>query len=146
MSQDEEIGMLTNKTNRKMLRFLNSKLQKYDITPEQWNVLLSLSKEEKVNQKQLSQKVDKDQATLVRILDILEKKELVERKSSKEDRRAFFIDVTDKGRELVNRLIPFISGTFEQMLNGISIEEIDTYRKVLMKINENIFNANEGEN
>lgn len=146
MSQDEEIGMLTNKTNRKMLRFLNSKLQKYDITPEQWNVLLSLSKEEKVNQKQLSKKVDKDQATLVRILDILEKKELVERKSSREDRRAFFIDVTDKGRELVNKLIPFISGIFEQMLNNISIEEIDTYRKVLMKINENIFNANEEEN
>lgn len=146
MSQDEEIGMLTNKTNRKMLRFLNLKLQKYDITPEQWNVLLSLSKQEKVNQKQLSKKVDKDQATLVRILDILEKKELVERKSSREDRRAFFIDVTDKGRELVNKLIPFISGIFEQMLNGISIEEIDTYRKVLMKINENIFNANEEEN
>lgn len=146
MSQDEQIGMLTNKTNRKMLRFLNSKLQKYDITPEQWNVLLSLSKEEKVNQKQLSKKVDKDQATLVRILDILEKKELVERKSSKEDRRVFFIDVTDRGRELVNKLIPFISDIFEQMLNDISIEEIDTYRKVLMKINENIFNANEEEN
>lgn len=146
MSQDEEFGMLTNKTNRRIQRILNSKLQKYDITTEQWNVLLSLSKEQKINQKQLAKNVDKDQATLVRILDILEKKQLVERQLSKEDRRAFLINITNYGKEMTNKLIPFMANMFEQILNGISKQELDIYKEVLIKINKNIVIVNEEEN
>lgn len=146
MTQDEKFGMLTNQTNKRMQRFLNSKLQKYNITTEQWNVLLRLSKEPKINQKQLAKNVDKDQATLVRILDILEKKKLIERQLSEEDRRAFLIHITDNGKEMVDELVPFMSDLFEQILSDISIEKLDIYIKVLTKINENIFRANEEEN
>lgn len=146
MTQDEKFGMLTNQTNKRMQRFLNSKLQKYNITTEQWNVLLRLSKEPKINQKQLAKNVDKDQATLVRILDILEKKKLIQRQLSEEDRRAFLIHITDNGKEMVDELVPFMSDLFEQILSGISVEKLDIYIKVLTKINENIFRANEEEN
>lgn len=146
MTQDEKFGMLTNQTNKRMQRFLNLKLQKYNITTEQWNVLLRLSKEPKINQKQLAKNVDKDQATLVRILDILEKKKLIKRQLSEEDRRAFLIHITDNGKEMVDELVPFMSDLFEQILSGISVEKLDIYIKVLTKINENIFRANEEEN
>ncbi|MDD3224262.1 MAG: MarR family transcriptional regulator [Clostridium sp.] len=140
MLKDEAYGMLTNRTNRRMLRYVNSNLEKYNITTEQWNVLVRVYKEEKLNQKQLSKKTDKDQPTIARIIDILERKKLIERKMSKEDRRAFVINITEEGENLAKEVEPFLEGIFEQVLNGISVEELDTYTKVLMKINENIIN------
>ena len=139
-SLDEAIGLLTSQTNRKIGRYLNSNLEQYDITLEQWVVLVSLSKQDKINQKQLAEKVDKDQPTLARILDILERKKFIERKAIKEDRRAFSIHITDKGKSLKEELAPFIEDMFKRILLGIPKEKIDIYREVLIKINDNIVN------
>jgi DNA-binding MarR family transcriptional regulator len=138
MSYDEAIGQLTNQTNKKMMRYLTLKLEAYGVTLEQWNVLLKLSKQDKINQKHLAQKVDKDQPTLARILDILERKEFVVRKPSEEDKRAFSLHITEKGLKLKEEVAPLIEGFFEAMLAGISEEEIDIYAQVLMKISNNI--------
>jgi MarR family transcriptional regulator for hemolysin len=135
---DEAIGQLTNNTNKKIMRYLTSKLEAYEVTLEQWNVLLKLSQQDKINQKHLAQKVDKDQPTLARILDILERKELVVRKPSEEDKRAFSLHITEKGLKLKEEVTPLIEGFFELILSGISEEEIDIYRQVLMKISSNI--------
>ncbi|MDP4145521.1 MAG: MarR family transcriptional regulator [Bacillota bacterium] len=145
MSYDESIGQLTNQTNKKIMRYLNSKLELYDITLEQWNVLLKLSQQDKINQKQLAQKVDKDQPTLARILDILERKRLVERLSSKEDKRAFILHITDNGLKLKNEVAPLLENIFEIMISGISNEEVEVYKNVLMKISSNIEVQEKGE-
>lgn len=138
ISYDESIGQLTSQTNKKLMRYLNSKLEQHDITLEQWNVLLKLSQNDKINQKHLSEKVDKDQPTLARILDILERKELVERKPNKEDKRAFTLHITEKGLNLKEEVVPFLESFFEIIISGISNEDLETYKHVLKKINSNI--------
>ncbi|MDT8717598.1 MarR family transcriptional regulator [Clostridium sp. 19966] len=138
MIYDEAIGMFTSKVSRKMMRHVTLILEKYDITAEQWNVLLRLSDNEKINQKQLSEKTGKDQPTVARILDILERKELIVRQLSKEDRRAFLVCITEKGRKYAEEIEPFVEENFKKMLEGVPQEEIDIYLKVLTKIEENI--------
>ncbi|KOA20020.1 multiple antibiotic resistance protein MarR [Clostridium homopropionicum DSM 5847] len=145
ISYDESIGQLTNQTNKKLMRYLNSKLELHDITLEQWNVLLKLSQHEKINQKQLADKVDKDQPTLARILDILERKKLVERKPNKEDKRAFTLHITDKGLSLKEKVEPFLESFFEIIILGISNEDLEIYKHVLTKINSNISIQEMGE-
>jgi MarR family transcriptional regulator for hemolysin len=145
-SLDESIGMFTSKTSKKIIRFLNTTLEKHDITAEQWNVLLRLSKEDSINQKQLSCKVDKDQPTVVRILDILERKGLIERKQSLGDRRAFIIQITEKGMDVKEDVQPLVQDAFKKMMKGISREKIDIYIEVLMKINDNIMEQKEINN
>ena len=141
MSKDEEIGMLTNQTNKIMLRYINSNLEKFGLTTEQWNVLKTLSKEETgINQKKLSIKTDKDQPTIVRILDILERKKFVERVPSKDDRRAFIINLTETGRNIIYTVEPFTENLFKNLLDGISEEKLNTYTEVLMSISKNIKN------
>lgn len=95
-SYDQSIGNFTNLVNKKMVYYINSQLGVFDITAEQWQVLLKLSKQNNINQKVLSKLVCKDQATLTRMLDILERKELVKRNVSKDDRRSFCIHITEK--------------------------------------------------
>jgi len=140
VSLDESIGLLSNQTNRKMLRYVNSELKGYDITLEQWVVLLILGKENIMNQKQLAEKLEKDQPTLARILDILERKKLIERQSIKEDRRSFLVHITTLGRSLKSEVAVFLEADFEKMLLGITEEKIQIYKEVLMQINYNITN------
>lgn len=99
--------MLTNKVSKKLTSYLNNKLEKFNITTEQWTVLLKLSKQNKISQKLLAEVSGKDQSTLARILDILERKTFIERHPSKEDRRSFEIHITDSGLNLVGEVSPF---------------------------------------
>lgn len=140
VSLDESIGLLSNQTNRKMVRYINLNLKSYDITLEQWVVLLALAKEDMMNQKQLAQKVDKDQPTLARILDILERKKLVERQSIKEDRRSFLVHITDLGMNHKEEVAAFLEDVFEKMLTGIPKAKIDIFKEVMMQVNLNITN------
>lgn len=137
-SYDKNVGNFTNLVNKKMIYFLNSKLAAFDITAEQWQVLLTLAKQNRINQKVLSQAVNKDQPTLTRMLDILERKTLVERHVSKEDRRSFSIYITEKGLTLTEELTPYIEDIFKEILNGISAKDLTTYLNVLSKIDNNI--------
>ncbi|MFL0249515.1 MarR family winged helix-turn-helix transcriptional regulator [Clostridium neuense] len=135
---DKSIGMYMNYINRKVLRFLSLNLKKYNITTEQWSVLLHLVEEDGINQKQLAKKVDKDQATLVRILDILEQKELIVRKKSPDDRRSFLVHSTLKGKQLKNEVYPFIESIFERITNGIPDEQLNLFIDTLNKMEKNI--------
>ena len=138
---DETIGYFSTYSNRKMIRYLSLQLEEYDITLEQWTILAKLPEQQAVNQKQLSVLVDKDPTTLVRILDILERKQLVRRRVSQEDRRAFLILITDKGKVLKKQLTPVIEATFLRILDDISTEKLQIFHEVLSKMNQNIENA-----
>lgn len=141
-SYDKNVGNFTSLVNKKMIYFLNSQLGVFDITAEQWQVLLTLSKQNRISQKILSQAVNKDQPTLTRMLDILERKALVERHASKEDRRSFSIYITGKGLDLTDKLIPYIEDIFKKILNGISENDLKIYLDVLTKIDNNINDLN----
>ena len=73
----------------------------------------------KINQKLLATEVKKDQPTLTRMLDILERKSLVERHLSKEDRRSYSVHITKKGLNHTEKLAPYIEDIFKNLLNGI---------------------------
>ncbi|MBE6088370.1 MAG: MarR family transcriptional regulator [Clostridium beijerinckii] len=139
-SYDQDIGMLTNKVSKKLTSYLNNKLEKFNITTEQWTVLLKLSKQNKISQKLLAEVSGKDQSTLARILDILERKAFIERHPSKEDRRSFEIHITDSGLNLVGDVSPFLEDLFNKLLKDISLEKLEVYNAVLLKIDKNINN------
>lgn len=141
-SYDKNVGNFTNLINKKMVYYLNSQLALFDITAEQWQVLLNLSQQNNINQKILSEIVKKDQPTLTRMLDILERKSLVKRQVSKDDRRSFRIEITEKGLELTKKLVPYIEDIFKKILDGISEEHLNIYLNVLTQIDKNINNLN----
>jgi MarR family transcriptional regulator for hemolysin len=139
-SYDQDIGMLTNKTAKKMTTYLNGKLESFNLTTEQWTVLLKLSNQDKISQKILSEVSGKDQSTLARILDILERKTFIQRHPSKEDRRSFVIHITDEGLNITKKVAPFLEDLFNILLKDISGEKLKIYSEVLLKIDENINN------
>lgn len=137
-SYDQDIGSLTNKTAKKLIAYLNNNLEKFNFTTEQWAVLLNLSKQNKIAQKSLAEISGKDQSTLTRILDILERKNFIERHSSKEDRRSFIVHITQEGINSCEKVMPFLEELFHNLLKDIPDEKLEIYNEVLLKINESI--------
>ncbi|HEY8890669.1 MAG TPA: MarR family transcriptional regulator [Clostridium sp.] len=139
-SYDQDIGMLTNKINKKLIHYLNTKLVKFDITTEQWAVLMKLSKQNKISQKHLAEISTKDQSTLTRIIDILERKKFIQRHQSKEDRRSIVIHITEDGLITCKKVAPFLEEIFYDVLKGISDEKLKIFNEVFLQIDENIDN------
>ncbi len=135
---EESLGFIISRTNQKLSNYLTRKFKPYDITPEQWGLLNRLWEKDGVSQKELSEISIKDQTTVTRILDKLERKGLIKRQTSPDDRRSFLIFLTDNGRSLENKLVPIAYEVLDEALQGLSEEEIKQMKLLLNKIFMNI--------
>ncbi|MDG5471298.1 MarR family transcriptional regulator [Jeotgalibacillus sp. ET6] len=134
----DTVGHIVNKSGTKLFNYLLVLLSEYEITPEQWGLLNLLWKKDGINQKELSELMFKDKTILTRMIGKLETKGMVIRQEHPEDRRAFLIFLTDKGRELKEILIPIVASAEEKYLQGLTPEEIMITKKVLKTISSNI--------
>lgn len=137
-SFDDLIGRGVTQTSRNIVRALSVSLKDYGITPEQWTVIKNLARQDGITQKALSLSTGKDQATLTRILHLIEKKGLIERRNNLHDRRSYLIHLTEEGRQMENALYPAVESLYVQtILQDISEEELHLFLGVLKKISDN---------
>jgi len=118
----------------KNLTFREFKAKNFNITPEQWAVMSYLHKEDGLYQKQIADFLFKDKPTVTRILDILEKRNLIIRISDEKDRRKFKIYLTQDGKDTVAQLIPIAKEIQFKIRENIQQEEIETLKTILNKI------------
>ncbi|MCM3783048.1 MarR family transcriptional regulator [Neobacillus mesonae] len=142
---DLSIGFMLGVAHRRAVNVMTSRLKEYDITTEQWSVLLQIYSNEGLNQKEIAVKAYKDQPTTTRILDMLEKKNLIIRKPSQKDRRAFELFLTEEGRDLSNTLLPIESSFNEEIAQIVPKEDMDVFWKVLSDIGSYLEKLHEKE-
>lgn len=138
---DESIGYPTVLTGRKIVHLLHLFLRPYGITPEQWTILRFLAEQDGITQKQLSHISGKDQPTVTRILDIMDREAWIERRANSADRRSFLIFLTEKGKRLFTQLRPIVAEAFLMILDGIREEELTALKRILHRMNDNIEHA-----
>ncbi|WP_343305732.1 MarR family transcriptional regulator [Chitinophaga niabensis] len=68
-----------------------------DITVDQWLLVENLYKHKRITHNELARLTSKDITTVSRIIELLVKKELVERQGSTDDRRKVFVQLTPAG-------------------------------------------------
>ncbi|WP_408007575.1 MarR family winged helix-turn-helix transcriptional regulator [Pseudalkalibacillus sp. A8] len=138
MTKDKAIGSATVRLSKKLTRIVNVYLKPYHITTEQWSVLRTLNEADHISQKQLSKRSDKDQATLTKILDLLEKNEYIDRIPNPSDRRSFLIKITDKGITLTEKILPYLEEIYLEIILGIDEDDLQIYQDVLLSLEDNI--------
>ncbi len=133
---EEAVSHVISLTTQSIKNFLfrEFKAKNFNVTPEQWAVMSYLHKEDGLYQKQIADFLFKDKPTVTRILDILEKRNLVIRISDEKDRRKFKIYLTQDGRDIVSQLIPIAKNVQHRIIENIPQQEIDTLKNVLNKI------------
>lgn len=109
-----------------------------DITIEQWSVLYHLWKEDCLSQQELCNRTFRDKPSITRLIDNLEKQKLVKRTASKTDRRINLVCLTDAAKDMQQKTIDLANETMNEALTGIAKEEIETVKKVLQQVYDNL--------
>lgn len=107
-----------------------------DVTDDQWMVIKRIDEQPSINQKTLSNDIQKDPASVTRILDNLVKKGYVIREMGK-DRRTFNLNLTASGKSIVKKVLPVAVKGRAKGLEGINETDSKMLIKILKKISSN---------
>ncbi|MGM9578696.1 MAG: MarR family winged helix-turn-helix transcriptional regulator [Evtepia sp.] len=77
-------------------------------------------------------------STISSLLNTLEKKELIQRRSVPHDARLKKLVLTPQGRQVGSQVHQLFTGLNQRMVRGLSQEEMDTMRSILRKIEQNL--------
>lgn len=110
----------------------------FDITVEQFGVMIRIFKNDGLSQNQIAEKSFKQGPNITRIIDDLAEKGLVYRKQDHCDRRKYLLFLSESGTDCINNLLKIVIESYENFRIGISQEEMATAVNVLNKIYHNI--------
>ena len=139
MEQDNlPLGMVVGQMMHEMLRVL----KKRDI--EQAEVILSIEqhavlhilnvRESDVILNEMAEAMGKDKSAILRIIDVLEKKELVRRVVDPKDRRKKYLMVTKKGEQVIGLFLEIEAELRRELKEGLTKEDMKTFYKVVSHI------------
>jgi len=137
---EASLGSIVRRTERVLIKKLNQyfKMNGYDVTTEQYRILINLWNKDAQNQQELAEATFKSKTSITRLINGLEKKNLVVRIPDNADHRNNLIYLTKKGKELPEVLTGLAKKVLKQAQVDISEEEIETCKMVLCKVIQNI--------
>lgn len=100
-------------------------------------LLIIRHKCESVVQQDLVDIMGKDKSVILRMVDCLEKDDLLRRVADPNDRRRNVLELTEKGISLTNRVFEIEDQVSKELLQGITKEDLEGFFNVIDRIREN---------
>jgi MarR family transcriptional regulator, transcriptional regulator for hemolysin len=133
------IGYIINRTAKAFIKALDSQLkEKVGVTAGQWKVLVMLVDQNGLAQKEIADRLGLDGATLIPIIDKMEKDKLVVRKVDPADRRNNRIYRTERADALWDKMMQCVSSIKEISIKGIPDQNVKIMKDVLENIWKNL--------
>ncbi len=117
----------------------NFKKAGYDITTEQYRVLVNLWNKDGQNQQEIAEATRKNKTSMTRILNRLEKRNLVVRVPNHLDNRNKLVYLTNTGKKIPEALANLAKQTLSEALVGISEKKIEMCKDILCEIFDNLY-------
>lgn len=148
MGKDASGGMMTNaKLERSPIHLLHragqcagdifqNKLGTSDLTPRQFAVLVTVSQNEGLSQTQLVDKTGIDRSTLADIVRRMLKKNLLQRRRTREDARAYAVKLSDEGWRVLRSVEPTAIDVDHTVLSALATNERERFLQNLTTIVE----------
>jgi DNA-binding MarR family transcriptional regulator len=133
-------GLVIGGVYRAMLRRLGRRFATagYDVTPEQWSILLHLWRSDGPSQQTLADLTDRDKPTIARMVDVLEKRGLVTRANHQSDGRIKQVFLTESGQAARAGLLAGSRVALDDALSGIEPGELSVALSVLERMRANL--------
>jgi DNA-binding MarR family transcriptional regulator len=106
----------------------------FDITPVQYAALIAIAANENLVATRLSALVAFDRSTLGNVLERLEDKQLIVRKPGVTDRRVKVLEVTDKGRDLLDQIEAPVRRVQERIVEPLRPDQRGPFLAMLAQI------------
>ncbi len=142
---DSSIAYLVGRTSRSIIKRLTKKFSDagFDVSYEQWSILVHLYRKDGQTQQELSNIAVKDKAAITRLLNVLEKKNIVLRIPDRNDKRSKLVYLTNKAKDFKADLIAVVEELLVEAEQGISPEEMVSCKTMLNKIFSNFDRLNQ---
>lgn len=140
--EEEQVSSLVAHVGRELRTALDRKLMGHGLTSQQAALLLLSRLLREPNPAKIAARLGTDSAGMTRLIDRLEKKGLIFRKTSPEDRRSIVIVLGPKSKHVLPRLIPEFRSVEEGLLDGFSKHEVEQLNSMLRRLLENARNLN----
>ncbi len=131
---EKSVGFLLAKSHQRICAIFNEEFAGYDLTPRQFGLLGFLWQQDSQSQAELSARSQIDRSTMGGVIDRLEKEGLVQRLPHPEDRRAYRVCLTDRGRALETELTPLAEKVHTRFVERITPDELATLQQILEKL------------
>jgi len=140
----KQVGVLVNIFNCKLKKHMASifKSEGINLTAEQFLVMDTLWNQGEMTQQTIALIIQKDKNSVTQFIDNLEKKGLVQRVVDSTDRRVNKIQLSTMGAEMKDNTKKVAIKAINDILEGISEEELQTFVGVLNRACNNIERLN----
>ncbi|NKC27940.1 MarR family transcriptional regulator [Ochrobactrum ciceri] len=125
------------KVNRRLRTVFDARVKERGLTLARARTL-ALMEQEGLYQKELAEALEIENATMVRLLDGLERQSFIERQTVQGDRRAKRVVMTAEGKILAEQVVKLAGDVREDLLEGVSDEELNIALNVLRKMSDSM--------
>jgi DNA-binding MarR family transcriptional regulator len=141
MNVNPTLGFLLHEVARLMRKRFEQRAKDLGLTRSQWQVLAYLSKNEGIHQSGLADMLEVEPITLVRILDKLAERGLIERRQHPNDRRIWRLYMCDAARPMAEAMREIGDRTRAEALEGVSPEQREQLFEILSTMKTNLVQA-----
>lgn len=136
----KQVGVMVNILNCKLKKHIASvfKSEGINLTAEQFLVMDTLWNQGEMTQQSIAYLIQKDKNSVTQFIDNLEKKGLVNRVVDSSDRRVNNIRLSKAGMAMKDNTKNVAIDVLNDIVDGISEEDLKTFVKVLNKACDNI--------
>ena len=139
MESDKPLGYMLGRSLRVFKSQMVAKFREKDIelTFEQFVILHLLNLNCDLIQRDLASQLQKDKSIIVRQINSLLERQYIVRLINKDDKRIKNLILTKKGFEFLNKVKLIADEVSSKLLTGVSDADLEIFRNVLGKIQEN---------
>ena len=132
-----------NRTSQMLKSAFSAEVKKsgHKILTEQWVILMSLHQKGPLSQVEIAKLNYKHTPSISRSLNFLEKKNLIKRVVSSDDKRYVKVHLLEEGEALIADLYPNVLSIREQSWNGLTEKDFNELIRILSKVQDNLLSA-----
>ena len=135
------LGFLLHDVARLLRKRFEQRAKDLGLTRSQWQTLAYLANNEGIHQAGLAEMLEIEPITLVRILDKLSERGLVERRQHPSDRRSWLLYMREVARPLIDTMRSIGDQTRKEALDGTSQEDNERLYELLTLMKSNLLHV-----
>lgn len=132
----KSLGHLFHSINLNMRKKLEKDIKVFGLTSAHHFAVLLLLSKKNLSQKEISDATLADEPSTTRMLDRMMKKEIIGKRKNTEDKRKQVVYASDKGLELLEKILPIVEQNNQYIENLLDKKELKELFKTLNKIND----------
>jgi DNA-binding MarR family transcriptional regulator len=143
MTKEEELNNMTVlklvRTAESLVKKANTFFKKFNVTTPQFDVLVIVNNApDRMNQNDIGNKLVVSRSNITGLIDRLEKLGYVQREGAPGDRRVKFVDLTDKGKKLIQTVRGDYYQNLKHLLRYLNEAEKTAFLEIIDKIGRGI--------